>query len=110
MPRPWQVRRRAAAHLGMSQNVGIRRMPTRQPPVRSPSLARGEFALPSDAKPRVHPIEVCACIGWTQKARFLAKESRLLATAKVYLNHLGKKCFTFSSLDKSNIPDILAKV
>ena len=24
-------------------------------------------------------------------------------------NHLGKKCFAFSSLDKSNIPDILAK-
>ena len=24
------------------------------------------------------------------------------------LNHLGKKCFAFSSLDKSNIPDILA--
>ena len=26
------------------------------------------------------------------------------------LNHLGKKCFAFSSLDKSNIPDILAKL
>ena len=26
------------------------------------------------------------------------------------LNHLGKKCFVFSSLDKSNIPDILAKM
>ena len=26
------------------------------------------------------------------------------------LNHLGKKCFAFSSLDKSNIPDILARV
>ena len=25
-------------------------------------------------------------------------------------NHLGKKCFAFSSLDKSNIPDILAKI
>ena len=25
-------------------------------------------------------------------------------------NHRGKKCFAFSSLDKSNIPDILAKV
>lgn len=25
-----------------------------------------------------------------------------------FLNHLGKKCFAFSSLDKSNIPDILA--
>jgi hypothetical protein len=26
------------------------------------------------------------------------------------LNHLGKKCFAFSSMDKSNIPDILAKI
>ncbi len=26
------------------------------------------------------------------------------------LNHLGKKCFVFSSLDKSNIPDTLAKI
>ncbi len=26
------------------------------------------------------------------------------------LNHLGKRCFAFSSLDKSNIPDILAKI
>ena len=25
-------------------------------------------------------------------------------------HHLGKKCFDFSSLDKANIPDILAKV
>ena len=25
-------------------------------------------------------------------------------------NHLGKKCFAFSSLDKSNIPDILVKI
>ena len=28
----------------------------------------------------------------------------------VSLNHLGKKCFAFSSLDTSNIPDILAKI
>ena len=25
-------------------------------------------------------------------------------------NYLGKKCFAFSSMDKSNIPDILAKI
>ena len=25
-------------------------------------------------------------------------------------NHLGKKCFAFSSLNKSNIPSILAKI
>ena len=47
--RPWQVRRRATAHLGMSQNVGIRRMPARPPPVRSPSLARGESAACREA-------------------------------------------------------------
>ena len=29
---------------------------------------------------------------------------------KAFLNPLGKKCFAFSSLDKSNIPDILAKM
>ena len=26
------------------------------------------------------------------------------------LNYLGKRCFAFASLDKSNIPDILAKI
>ena len=26
------------------------------------------------------------------------------------LNHLGKKCFAFSSLDKSNIPFIMARI
>ncbi|MBR4615990.1 MAG: hypothetical protein IKO55_10325, partial [Kiritimatiellae bacterium] len=26
------------------------------------------------------------------------------------LNHLGKKCFAFSFLDRPNIPDILAKL
>ena len=31
----------------------------------------------------------------------------ILAT---FNNHLGKKCFAFSSLDKSNIPDVLAKI
>ena len=29
---------------------------------------------------------------------------------KSTLNHLDKKCFAFSSLDKSNIPDILKKL
>ena len=33
----------------MSQNVGIRRMPARPPPVRSPSLARGESAACREA-------------------------------------------------------------
>ena len=25
-------------------------------------------------------------------------------------NHLGKKCFAFAPMDKSNIPDILARI
>ena len=29
---------------------------------------------------------------------------------KAFLNHRGKMCFAFSSLDKSNIPDILTKL
>ena len=29
---------------------------------------------------------------------------------KASLNFLGKRCFAFASLDKSNIPDILAKI
>ncbi len=32
-----------------------------------------------------------------------------IITLATLFNHLGKKCFAFSSLDKSNIPDILAK-
>ena len=27
-----------------------------------------------------------------------------------YFNYLGKRCFAFSSMDKSNITDILAKI
>ena len=37
---PWQVRRAAAAHLGMSQNVGNRRMPAHQKSVACPSPVR----------------------------------------------------------------------
>ena len=33
-----------------------------------------------------------------------------IITLATLFNHLGKKCFAFSSLDKSNIPDILAKM
>ena len=33
-----------------------------------------------------------------------------IITLATLFNHLGKKCFAFSSLDKSNIPDILAKI
>ena len=42
--------------------------------------------------------------------RFLIIDRTTLIHVGASLNHLGKKCFAFSSLDKSNIPDILAKV
>ena len=42
--------------------------------------------------------------------RFLIIDKVALIHVGASLNHLGKKCFPFSSLDKSNIPDILAKI
>ena len=42
--------------------------------------------------------------------RFLIIDKTTLIHIGASLNHLGKKCFAFSSLDKSNIPDILAKI
>ena len=42
--------------------------------------------------------------------RFLVIDKLTLIHVGASLNHLGKKCFAFSSLDKSNIPDILAKL
>ena len=42
--------------------------------------------------------------------RFLIIYKTTLIHVGASLNHLGKKCFAFSSLDKSNIPDILAKM
>ena len=42
--------------------------------------------------------------------RFLIIDKATLIHVGASLNHLGKKCFAFSSLDKSNIPDILAKL
>ena len=42
--------------------------------------------------------------------RFLIIDRRALIHVGASLNHLGEKCFAFSSLDKSNIPDILAKI
>ena len=41
--------------------------------------------------------------------RFLVIDRTALIHVGASLNHLGEKCFAFSSLDKSNIPDILAK-
>ena len=42
--------------------------------------------------------------------RFLIIDGATLIHVGASLNHLGRKCFAFSSLDKSNIPDILAKL
>ena len=42
--------------------------------------------------------------------RFLIIDNNLLIHVGASLNYLGKRCFAFSSLDKSNIPDILAKI
>ena len=42
--------------------------------------------------------------------RFLIIDKTTLIHVGASRNHLGKKCFAFSSLDKSNIPDILAKI
>ena len=42
--------------------------------------------------------------------RFLIIDKTTLIHVGASLNNLGKKCFAFSSLDKSNIPDILAKI
>lgn len=42
--------------------------------------------------------------------RFLIIDKTILIHVGASLNFLGKRCFAFSSLDKSNIPDILAKI
>jgi len=42
--------------------------------------------------------------------RFLIIDKTTLIHVGASLNNLGKKCFAFSSLDKSNILDILAKI
>ena len=42
--------------------------------------------------------------------RFLIIDKTMLIHVGASLNHLGKKCFAFSSMDKSNIADILAKI
>ncbi len=42
--------------------------------------------------------------------RFLIIDRNILIHVGASLNYLGKRCFAFSSLDKSNIPDILAKI
>ena len=42
--------------------------------------------------------------------RFLIIDDKELYLIGASLKDLGKKCFGFTSLDKSNIPDILAKI
>jgi hypothetical protein len=42
--------------------------------------------------------------------RFLIIDRSVLIHVGASLNHLGKRCFAFSPLDRSNIPDILAKI
>ena len=42
--------------------------------------------------------------------RFLIIDKAVLIHVGASLNHLGRKCFAFSSMDKSNIPDIVAKI
>jgi hypothetical protein len=42
--------------------------------------------------------------------RFLIIDKTTLIHVGASLNHLGKKCFAFSSMDMSNIPDIVAKI
>ena len=42
--------------------------------------------------------------------RFLIIDGKELYLIGASLKDLGKKCFGFTSLDKSNIPDILAKI
>ena len=42
--------------------------------------------------------------------RFLIIDSKELYLIGASLKDLGRKCFGFTALDKSNIPDILAKI
>ena len=48
--------------------------------------------------------------GHNTKYRFLIIDRTMLIHVGASFNYLGKKCFAFSSMDKSNIPDILAKI
>ena len=42
--------------------------------------------------------------------RFIIIDKSILIHVGASLNYLGKRCFAFASLDKSNIPNILAKI
>jgi len=42
--------------------------------------------------------------------RFIILDQSILLHVGASLNHLGKRCFAFSAMDASNIPDIMAKI
>ena len=44
------------------------------------------------------------------KTELVVIDRTILIHVGASLNHLGKRCFAFATLDKSNIPDILAKI
>ncbi len=48
--------------------------------------------------------------GHNIKYRFLVIDRTMLIHVGASFNYLGKKCSAFLSMDKSNIPDILAKI
>ena len=55
-------------------------------------------------------VPLPALHGWTFNARSACQNDTPAPHRMTLLKHLGKKCSEFSSLDKSKIPDILAKV
>ena len=72
----------------------------------------GSFLYP-DSTSRFYVIEMVLFHMFTFSRfhdRFLIIDESTLIHVEASLNHLGEKCFAFSSLDKSNIPDILAKI
>ena len=71
-------------------------------------LTIGKTAItpPTSGRLAVHAVKVSDRF----HDRFLIIDRMTLIHVGASLNHLGKKCFAFSSLDKSNIPDLLAKL
>ena len=78
---------------------------------------RGRFVAVVLRNGRSHRLQHdCGNLVWQSSVtlltpdRFLIIDKSTLVHVGASLNHLGKKCFAFSSLDKSNIPDILSKL
>ena len=86
--------------------------------VRSTNPPTGSLRIVSPAlriiaphlRSRLEPLLSSAASSDKFHDRFLIIDKTTLIHVGASLNHLGKKCFAFSSLDKSNIPDILAKL